>query len=147
MLTYSFPEVDTDPNANVFYAIDLTRSRAGFQRASKGGIRVPLFSDLKRHNMGPALAESTGGSLDPMFITARLWGIADTAPYMHDGRALTLTEAIGMHDGEGTQAKYAFRSLPPRQQDNLLAFLGTLRTPKRVAKDLNVNSLNSYFHK
>ena len=34
------------------------------------------------------------------FITARLWGVADTAPYLHDGRATTLFQAINAHGGE-----------------------------------------------
>ena len=32
--------------------------------------------------------------------TPPLWGVRDSAPYMHDGRAETLLEAISMHDGE-----------------------------------------------
>ena len=84
-LTHSFPEVETDPSANVFYAINMLASPPRFARSAQGGIRVPMFSDLKRYDMGPGLAESTGGPLDSLFITARLWGVADTAPYLHDG--------------------------------------------------------------
>jgi CxxC motif-containing protein (DUF1111 family) len=141
ILTYSFPEVETDPSANVFYAVDLTRTRAGFSRTPSGGIRVPLFSDLKRHDMGPGLAESTGSPLDRVFITARLWGVADTAPYLHDGRALTLTEAIGHHGGEAARSRARFARLSPAKKNRLLGFLRTLRTPQRVAEDLDVRDL------
>ena len=71
-----------------------------FRQVPDGGLRVELFSDLKRHDMGPELAESFGSDLDARFITARLWGVADTAPYLHDGRAHTLRDAIMMNGGE-----------------------------------------------
>ncbi|MBK8978734.1 MAG: hypothetical protein IPM29_22780 [Planctomycetes bacterium] len=136
-LTYSFPEVHADPRANVYFAADLTRSPAGFDRAPRGpGIRVPMFSDLKRHDMGPRLSEATGAPLDRFFVTARLWGVADTAPYLHDGRATTLSDAIEYHGGEAQTARDRFMALPPFDKQNLLAFLRTLRTPLEPAADL-----------
>jgi hypothetical protein len=135
LLGLAFPEVPTAPSANVYLEVDLTRS-AKFSSNGQGGVTVPLFSDLKRHDMGPALAETFGHHLDSHFITARLWGIADTAPYLHDGRALSLTEAILMHGGEGQAASDAFAALTPGQQVDLLAFLDTLKTPKAPNKEL-----------
>jgi hypothetical protein len=135
-LTYSFPEVETDPAANVYFAADLHTSPAGFDLNSSGGLSVPLFSDLKRHDMGPALAESTGSPLDAQFITARLWGIGDSAPYLHDGRATTLTEAILLHGGEATVARNNFAALPAAEKIALLEFLRNLRTPPHPAQDI-----------
>lgn len=135
-LTYSFPEVPTDPSANVFYQTDLGAAPAGFQTAPGGGIRVPLFADLKRHDMGPALAESFGSQLDSFFTTARLWGVADTAPYLHDGRALTLGSAILMHGGEAQTQRDAYDALPFQDKANLLGFLQSLRTPVNPAIDV-----------
>ena len=89
-----------------------------------------MFSDLKRHDMGPGLAETTGGPLDPMFVTARLWGIADTAPYLHDGRALTLTDAILLHAGAAQSARDGFAALGSQARIAVLSFLRSLRTPK-----------------
>ena len=136
LLTYSFPEDELNPLANIYYAADLNQSPAGFALVPGGGLSVPLFSDLKRHDMGPALAESFGSPLDAQFVTARLWGIADTAPYLHDGRATTLTEAIELHGGEGQAARDAFVALTDADKINLLTFLRTLRTPKDPATDL-----------
>ncbi len=104
----------------------------------QGGLIVPLFADLKRHDMGPDLAESFGGELASQFTTARLWGVADTAPYLHDGRALMLTDAISLHGGEAQAARNAFVALRPHGKRALLAFLRALRTPreKDVAPDL-----------
>ena len=135
-LTYSFPEVETQPYSNVYYSTDLRSGPTEFRRSPSGGIRAELFSDLKRHDMGPGLAESFGSSLDSQFITARLWGIADTAPYLHDGRATTLTEAILAHGGEGQAARDNFASLSDPDRIRLLLFLRTLRTPKDPAADI-----------
>ncbi len=131
------PEVAADPEANVYLEIDLAEE-AGFERNSRGGLIVPLYSDLKRHKMGPRLAETfeRGGLANDEFITARLWGIADSAPYLHDGRATTLADAIESHGGEAQGARDAFLALRPAQQDDLLLFLGTLRTPRRPNEEL-----------
>lgn len=131
-LTLSLPEVMEDPSANVYFSINLTRSAPGFRR-SGSGVVVPLFADLKLHDMGPDLTEETGNSL---FQTARLWGIADTAPYLHDGRALTLGEAISGHGGEAQANADAFDALSAADHDALIAFLKTLRTPRSPNKKL-----------
>ncbi|HEX5051334.1 MAG TPA: di-heme oxidoredictase family protein [Planctomycetota bacterium] len=141
MLTYSFPEVPADPFANLYYAVDLHTAAPKFQHAPGGGIRVELFSDLKRHDMGPGLAESTGGTLDAMFITARLWGVADTAPYLHDGRALNLRDAILLHGGEALAARNAFAALSNQQQEHLITFLRSLHTPKDPGAGLRTENL------
>jgi len=112
-LGYSFPEINEDPWANKFYEVDLSQKPPKFKR-KRSRLKVRLFSDLKRHDMGPDLAESfQGATLDQNreFITAKLWGVADTAPYLHDGRAQTLGEAIDLHDGEALDARDSFTNL------------------------------------
>ena len=136
-LSYSFPEEPLNPEANVYYQVDLSRKPAKFRRKRRGGVVVPLFADLKRHDMGPEMAESFGSALDSQFTTARLWGVADTAPYMHDGRALTLAEAIRMHGGEGMESREAFAALSDGERGDIIAFLRTLRTPKNPSRDLD----------
>jgi len=136
-LDMSFPEVDVDPTANVFFTINLTKKAPGFDPNTWGGVTVPLFSDLKRHDMGPGLAETTGSAVDPLFITPRLWGISDTAPYLHDGRALTIREAVQAHGGEGQFAADGFALLPAADQDDLLTFLDSLRTPSNPASGID----------
>ena len=92
--------------------------------------------------MGEALKETFSLATDKQngeFITARLWGIADTAPYLHDGRALTLEDAIRLHDNSGSEATTAgqnFKSLETVEQENLIKFLNTLRTPPRPNLDV-----------
>ncbi len=123
------PEVPHDPYANVYAEIDLVE--VGFEPAPGGGVYVPMFADLKRHYMGPGLEESFARGEIPngQFTTARLWGIADTAPYLHDGRATTLYQAIRAHGGEALYARNNFLAMSDSQQRNVIAFLKKLRTP------------------
>jgi CxxC motif-containing protein (DUF1111 family) len=94
---------------------------------------VPLFSDLKRHDMGDALAsrEPQGTIAARHFLTRSLWGLAETAPYLHDGRAPTVHEAIVLHGGEGAHARDAYLGLAPVERAAVRVFLMSLsRQPK-----------------
>ena len=100
----------------------------------KSAPRVELFSDLKRHDLGPELADahpSPSGVPRAVFLTRPLWGLADTGPYLHDGRASTVTEAIEAHGGDGEASRAAFRLLGENDRTNLRLFLASLtRMPK-----------------
>lgn len=138
-LPLRFPEVREDPWRHVYYELDLTRAPMRFPKVHGGGIRVPLFADLKRHDMGDGLKEDFARADERRnreFTTARLWGIADSAPYLHDGRATTLGDAILMHGGEAQAARDGFAGLPEEAQGELLAFLRSLRTPRAPAATL-----------
>lgn len=130
------------PFENSFYNTDLTKYPASFKKNNQGGLEVKLFSDLKQHDMGEDLKETFSLATDKQnreFITARLWGVADTAPYLHDGRALTLEDAIKLHDNPGSEASVAgqnFKTLDNDQQVKLIEFLNTLRTPPRPNLDV-----------
>jgi len=105
-----------------------------------GSVVIPLFSDLRQHDMGVQLADRAKQPADVagiciarrLFLTRPLWGVADTGPWLHDGRAQTLKEAILHHEGEGSEANpiiRAFRNLLPEEQQALVNFLLTLRLP------------------
>jgi CxxC motif-containing protein (DUF1111 family) len=53
-------------------------------------------------------------------------GDATAVRYLHDGRARTLTEAIGWHGGEGSAARANFEAMSKADRDALLAFLRSL---------------------
>ena len=73
---------------------------------------------------------STVGSTSPSeWRTPPLWGVADSAPYLHDGRAATLAEAIKLHAGQAASSANRFAGLSNVQQEELIAFLNTLRAP------------------
>jgi|EndMetStandDraft_5_1072996.scaffolds.fasta_scaffold110621_1 CxxC motif-containing protein (DUF1111 family) len=61
--------------------------------------------------------------------TAPLWGVRDSYPYLHDGRALTLEDAIRQHGGEAERAATAFQQATPNRQRDLIAFLEALQAP------------------
>lgn len=90
------------------------------------GIRVPVFSDLLLHDMGPLLADglSQGDATGTEFRTAPLWGVGGSAPYLHDGRAATLEDAIAAHGGEAAGSRDRFFALPDEARRALITFLG-----------------------
>ncbi|MGH9763611.1 MAG: di-heme oxidoredictase family protein, partial [Blastocatellia bacterium] len=61
-----------------------------------------------------------------------LWGVADTGPWLHDGRARTLKDAILFHESPGSEADEvieAFKKLAPEYQQDVVDFLLTLKLP------------------
>ena len=119
------------------------------RRDSSDRAIVELFSDLKRHEMGSRLAEPVneiaGNDVTPIplnprnrntpstFMTRSLWGIGSTAPYMHDGRATTLAEAILEHatgasddPSEAAAERRNYLNLPAADKKALIAFLNNL---------------------
>lgn len=61
--------------------------------------------------------------------TPPLWGVADSAPYLHDGSAPTLRDAIARHRGDAKAVGEAFKGLPAADQAAVLSFLRTLKAP------------------
>lgn len=106
----------------------------------RSSLVVELFSDLKRHDMGEDLADKNDdpAGLVPrsVFLTRPLWGLADTPPYLHDGRAATIPAAILAHGGDAAKSRDAFAHLPADEQADLHIFLLSMtREPKpRVAR-------------
>jgi hypothetical protein len=99
-----------------------------FEADDRGRALVRLFGDLKRHDMGPGLAESideqgTGASV---WRTRELWGVGSTGPWLHDGRATTLREAILLHGGEGQASRDQFAALSQSEQAQVIKFLQNL---------------------
>ncbi len=89
---------------------------------------LPVYSDLLLHDMGPDLADGLiqGEAGGEEFRTQPLWGIAAVGPYLHDGRATTIDEAIRMHGGEGQRSADHYIGLSTTDQDQVVAFLMTL---------------------
>ena len=86
--------------------------------------RVALYSDLLLHDMGELGDGITQGAAGPReFRTPPLWGVRASGPYLHDGRARTLDEAIQSHAGEATDVRARYRALTPTERDQLLRFL------------------------
>ena len=65
-----------------------------------------------------------------LYLTRPLWGVADSGPWMHDGRAFDLRTAILMHQSEGSEANEIidiFKSLNESDQQALITFLSSQR--------------------
>jgi RNA polymerase sigma factor (sigma-70 family) len=113
-----------------------------------------LYSDLLLHDMGPQLADADaytvfigesskadgsavagragtdrGSASFREWRTPPLWGIRDSGPYMHDGRAATIDQAIALHAGEGAPAARRYAELSPRRKQQIDAFLMSLAPP------------------
>lgn len=61
--------------------------------------------------------------------TPPLWGVADSAPYFHDGGSLTLESAILRHAGHAAPVTKAYQGLPTADKQAVIAFLRSLRAP------------------
>ncbi|HYJ06029.1 MAG TPA: di-heme oxidoredictase family protein [Chthoniobacterales bacterium] len=112
-----------------------------------GALYVPLFSDLHTHDMGVGLVDLGNQPTDVatvcvqprFFMTRPLWGVADTGPWLHDGRATSLMEAIVLHGdssvpnpanrSEAAPVIDAFQKLSPDDQQAIVNFLLSLRLP------------------
>jgi CxxC motif-containing protein (DUF1111 family) len=112
-----------------------------------------IYSDLLLHDMGRELSDSGSYTVIEPAIASKdksnptspaeevrpanerewrtppLWGLRDSAPYLHDGRADTVAEAVALHGGEGLTAAQAFARLSPQERQQLELFLQTLVAP------------------
>ncbi|MEL6297761.1 MAG: di-heme oxidoredictase family protein [Pseudomonadota bacterium] len=106
-------------------------------RNADGHILVPLFSDLKRHQMVDRTVDRLGNELiaqrfvaPSVFQTSELWGIASTAPFGHRGDITTLDEVIRAHGGAARTSRDRYIGLGDADRSSVIAFLKTLVLPK-----------------
>jgi CxxC motif-containing protein (DUF1111 family) len=106
-----------------------------------------IYSDLLLHDMGRELSDSGSYTvLEPEIASADrsrqpraanerewrtppLWGLRDSAPYLHDGRAATVADAVALHGGEGLTAARAYKGLSKKEREQVDLFLQTLAAP------------------
>jgi CxxC motif-containing protein (DUF1111 family) len=102
-----------------------------------------IYSDLLLHRMGDDLeGQGSYGQPTPKpqpspgegvpadsWRTPPLWGVADSAPYLHDGRAATLEEAIRLHGGQAGRSRTQFNQLTGEERAQVIDFLKSLRAP------------------
>jgi mono/diheme cytochrome c family protein len=133
MLVLASPVIVVDGMPPIDLSREMRPPRIAWD-ADLGGYPVWLFSDLRRHDMGEANAARhlQKGVAPREYLTPRLWGVADSAPYLHDGRAPSFDYAIAGHDGEGAAARAAFADLPFEEKGALRVYLMSLRRLPRV---------------
>jgi cytochrome c553 len=116
------------PNNRIKMANGEIRHLGALRKASDGSALTNWFTDFKRHDMGPHLADPD----DPLGIGAEMWltrslaGVGSTGPWLHDGRATTLDDAIRMHAGEAADSRDAYLALPEADRAAIVAFLENL---------------------
>jgi CxxC motif-containing protein (DUF1111 family) len=87
---------------------------------------VPLFSDLLLHDVGTGDGIRQEDARPNEIRTPALWGLRVRAPFLHDGRAATVEQAILLHEGEAATVRLDFSSLAAADKQALLDFLGSL---------------------
>jgi len=89
---------------------------------------VAAYSDFLLHDVAhPDRLNVPEDNVEPgEFRTAPLWGLRQTAPYLHDGSAESIRDAILLHFGEAEASKIAFEALSFDEQSKLLEFLLSL---------------------
>jgi CxxC motif-containing protein (DUF1111 family) len=113
---------------------------------SQLGSAEGIHSDLLLHDMGPALTDSgsyygitepdssSGGVKSQEWRTPPLWGFRDSGPYLHDGRAKDLEEAVALHEGEAANSAKRFFKLSTEERLRIQAFLRSLAPPAVAAR-------------
>ena len=128
-----------------------------------------IFSDLLLHDMGLSSAIPTRTPSSPVnhqgravpepadpdrtrpgtgtasareWRTPPLWGLRDSGPYLHDGRAARIAEAITMHGGQGATAARRFADLPPGASNN--SKRSSCRSPRlpRIDDEIRIDRVN-----
>lgn len=103
-------------------------TRADYPVPQLAGARAEVFSDLLLHDLGPALADglSEGDATGAEWRTAPLIGVRFSKTLLHDGRALSVDDAVRLHAGEATASVEAYRALSDVERNALLAFVSSL---------------------
>ncbi len=87
------------------------------------GKSVALYSDLLLHDIGTGDGIVQADAQGNEFRTPPLWLVRGSHPYLHDGRARSVTEAISAHGGQALDARNAYDSLSSSDQHAVQKFL------------------------
>ena len=118
------PSLPSQPN---FIPVSDLAIETNTSIAALSSKQVNLYSDLLLHNMG-SLADgiAQAAASTNQMRTAPLWGLSQSLPYLHDGRALTVDAAIRAHAGDALPAANRYINLSTNQQTQLVQFLNSL---------------------
>lgn len=116
------PAAEEHPTgASVFARIGCDACHIPHLDGMQGG--PAAYTDLLLHDVAAQAGVPDGLASGTEFRTPPLWGIGDTAPYMHDGQAPTIEAAIEAHMGEAEASVTAYLALQPGLRAELLRFL------------------------
>jgi CxxC motif-containing protein (DUF1111 family) len=130
-------DVNVQAGERLFQRVGCTNCHSASVGALSG-----LYSDLLLHDVGASLG-SEGAYYGPAQVRERdpraarpsewrtqpLWGYRDSAPYLHDGRARDLDEAIELHRGQGDHSRQAYFKLSKADRWKIELFLKSMVAP------------------
>ena len=150
VLFTQFMEALAPPPVRITDPAAFIRGAVNFAKAQCVGCHVPIpfrtpehpfngvpgkftffpFSDFLAHDMG-SLGDGIGATGDSVAVTRRmrtapLWGARFNTSFLHDGRATTIRDAILFHDGQGANAREAFKHLSSDEQSDLIKFVKSI---------------------
>ena len=100
------------------------------EKDDDGNYLIPIWSDLKRHDMGPKLDNERPlqkGVPTNYWLTKKLWGFYSEPPFLHHGRANLLNDVIEMHQGDAKISSDAYFDLESNEQQYLIEFLKSFK--------------------
>ena len=153
----SLPAPVAIPPADDADAAQVKAGESTFKSIGCTGCHVPrlgdvegIYSDLLLHDMGPQPVDAdayavfvgdapkaddrpvgAGSALLPRVADAPLWGLRDSGPYLHDGRAARIDQAVALHAGQGASSSRRYAELSPRRKRQVEVFLMSLAAPPR----------------
>ena len=89
-----------------------------------GGSRDPASASYYGEKPTPTPGAPADGPSPSEWRTPPLWGVADSAPYLHDGKAKTLHDVLTTCNKEDRHGRTSH--LSPSAIDDLVAFLRAL---------------------
>jgi CxxC motif-containing protein (DUF1111 family) len=128
----------------------IEKGKAAFAKVGCASCHMPeiggvegVYSDFLLHRLDDPSLAATGYHtvstpevplphafpLPEEWKTPPLWGVADSAPYFHDGASKTLEAAIQRHHGDAQAVLDLYRKLPAEEMQAIHAFLKALKAP------------------
>ena len=121
-------DITTDVPDNQIEFGSVVRRIGNFGTNGNGRAIVRIYSDLKQHDMWLGIAENIDevGNGASVWMKKELWGLRNTAHYLHDGCATTIEKAIQAHGGAAANSAANFSSMSVADRTSMLTFLKNL---------------------
>jgi CxxC motif-containing protein (DUF1111 family) len=124
--------VEVPQGEQLFHAVGCASCHVPSLRTGSNSVKALSFkrffpyADFLLHDVGTGDGIAQGDAKPEEIRTPPLWGVRLRAPFLHDGRASTLNEAIEMHAGEALKSRTLYEQLPPFEKKAIVAFLVSL---------------------
>ncbi len=117
----SYGDPGTDPSDG-----DDSPFGPGMTLTANGGAGA---AEVNANSSAPARPAAPKGANRNEWRTAPLWGFRDSGPYLHDGRAQTIEQAVAAHGGQASQSTQKYMQLSFKERRKIEFFLKSLTAP------------------